>query len=110
MEAASSSHLPLLETEYFEVYGIKWHTSSRNVKVGDVVLLKKDELVPAKWPLGRVVAVYPGANRVICVVRVQTATDRIVSIEFTLSYSLESCIPFVLHRWYIRNPLPNFVC
>ncbi len=62
MEAASNPHLPLLETEYLEVYGIKWHTSSRNVKVGDVTLLKEDGLVPAKWPLGRVVAVYPGAN------------------------------------------------
>ncbi len=109
MEAASSSQLPLWETEYFEVYGIKWHTSSCNVKVGDVILLKKGELVPAKWPLGRVVAVYPGANRVICVVRVQTATDRIVTRHRIYTLLLIG-IMFVLHRWYIRNPLPNFVC
>ncbi len=52
----------------------KWHDSSRSTRVGDVVLLKEDTLVPAKWPLGRVAVVHPGKDRVVRVVTVRTAT------------------------------------
>lgn len=31
-----------------------------NVKVGAVILMKIDNMPPTHWPLGRVVAVFPG--------------------------------------------------
>ena len=56
------------------VEAAKWHTSSRNLKTGDMVLLSEDGMIPAKWPLGRVVATYPGSDDVVRVVSVKTAT------------------------------------
>ena len=28
----------------------KWHHRSRNIEVGDMVILQEDGLVPGKWP------------------------------------------------------------
>ena len=36
----------------------KWKNPTRNLKVGDVMILKEDNLFPTKWPLARVSAVY----------------------------------------------------
>lgn len=33
----------------------KWHQRSRNLSVGNVVLIREDGMVPAKWPLARVI-------------------------------------------------------
>ena len=54
----------------------KWHTSSRNAQVGDIVLLQENGLVPCKWPLGRIVNIHPGKDNVVRVVTVKTATGR----------------------------------
>ena len=37
----------------------KWHTSHRNVKVGDVVLIQDSNLIRGKWKLGRVIQADP---------------------------------------------------
>ena len=52
----------------------KWHTPSRNFQVGDLVLLKEDGIVPSKWPLGRIVSVYPGDDKLVRVVTVKTSS------------------------------------
>ena len=52
----------------------KWHERSRNLSVGDVVLIREDGMVPAKWPLARVTEVYPGKDDIIRVVKVKTST------------------------------------
>ena len=36
----------------------KWRYPTRNVEVGDVVLLRKDKTGPTQWPLARVTSVY----------------------------------------------------
>ena len=41
---------------------VKWHHPCRSLQVGDVVLLQEDNLVPTKWPLGRIVKTYPGKD------------------------------------------------
>lgn len=38
----------------------KWRIKQDNVRVGDVVLLKLDNMPPTHWPLGRIVNVFPG--------------------------------------------------
>ena len=52
----------------------KWHTPSRNFQVGDLILLKEDGIVPSKWPLGRIVSVYPGDDKLVRVVTVKTSS------------------------------------
>jgi hypothetical protein len=52
---------------------VKWHHPSRNLQVGDVVLLQEDNLVPTKWPLGRIVNIYPGKDRIVRVVDLKTS-------------------------------------
>ena len=49
----------------------KWHHPSRNIQVGDPVLLQKDNLVLTKWPMGHIVHTHPGKDRFVCVVTIQ---------------------------------------
>ena len=50
----------------------KWHHPSRNVAVGDVVILQEDGLVPTKWPLAKVTEVHTGRDGLTRVVTVKT--------------------------------------
>ena len=50
----------------------KWQHPSRNLQVGDIVLLQEDNLVPIKWPLGRIMNTYPGKDDIVRVVDVKT--------------------------------------
>lgn len=52
----------------------KWNHPSRSMRVGDMVILQEDNMVPTKWPLGRVIQVYPGKDKLNRVVSVKTAT------------------------------------
>ena len=52
----------------------KWHHPTRNHQIGDMVLLQEDNLVPLKWPLGRIVEVHPGSDGLVRVVQVRTST------------------------------------
>ena len=51
---------------------VKWHHPSRNLQVGDVVIVRENNLVPIKWPLGRIVNVYSGRDGFVRVVDVKT--------------------------------------
>ena len=52
----------------------RWRNPSENVEIGDLVLLK-DECLPAtKWPMARVVDVVPGADQLVRVATIKTAT------------------------------------
>ena len=48
----------------------KWHSLTRNARVGDVVLLKEDDLVPTKRLMAKTVSVHPGKDRSFRVVTV----------------------------------------
>ena len=51
----------------------KWCHPNRNVSVGDLVILREDNIIPGKWPMARVVQVYPGKDGLVRVVTVKTA-------------------------------------
>ena len=51
----------------------KWRFPTRNVSVGDVVIIQDRGLVPTKWPLGRVIEVYRGQDGLVRVVSVKTS-------------------------------------
>ena len=50
----------------------KWHKPSRNMQVNDIVVLQDANLVPTKWPLGRVVKTFHGEDHLVRVVDVKT--------------------------------------
>lgn len=44
------------------------------VKLGDLVLIKESNLPPLKWMMGRIIALFPGKDKVVRNVKVKTAT------------------------------------
>lgn len=52
----------------------RWHTDAHNILVGDMVVLKDPHTSPLQWPIARVIEVFPSADSVVRVVRVQTST------------------------------------
>ena len=52
----------------------KWQYPTKNMAVGDVVLLIEDGLIPTKWPLARVIKTYPGKDNVVRVVDIKTSS------------------------------------
>lgn len=64
----SSEYLNTLQSRH------KWTRHSGNITPGVVVLLKEDNTPPQSWKLGKIVAVYPGADSTVRVADVQTAT------------------------------------
>jgi len=46
-----------------------------NLKVDDIVVLKEDYVLPAKWKLGRVVEAVVGDDGIVRVVMLRTATE-----------------------------------
>ena len=51
----------------------KWHSPTRNIAIGDIVLLQESGLVPTKWPLGWVIKTHPGKDALVRVATVKTA-------------------------------------
>lgn len=51
----------------------KWMFEKDNVKIGNLVLIKEDNLPTCKWLLGRIIELFPGLDNKIRVVKVRTA-------------------------------------
>ncbi|KAJ8034197.1 hypothetical protein HOLleu_20937 [Holothuria leucospilota] len=56
----------------------KWREPNKDLAVGDVVLTIEKDLQRGKWPLGRVVEVYPGPDGYVRVAKVKTAKGEVV--------------------------------
>lgn len=56
----------------------KWNRAERNIAVGDLVLLKIDNVPPGIWPVARVMEVYPGADGFVRSVKIKTPTSEFV--------------------------------
>ena len=52
----------------------KWHHPTRNVQVGDVVVVQEDNMVPTKWPFAKVIQTHTGKDGFVRVVTMKTAT------------------------------------
>ena len=50
----------------------KWNKPQRNLQVGDVVLLKDEEMFARSWPKGLIIKTYPGTDGKVRVVDVKT--------------------------------------
>ena len=51
----------------------KWHSPNKDYKIGDIVCLRDGPTAPTRWPLVRIVNVYPGEDGKVRVVTVKTA-------------------------------------
>ena len=56
---------------------IKWTTPSRNVCVGDIVLIKDDSMSRSCWAMGHVVDVEPDSNGQVRAVKVKTKSSEL---------------------------------
>ncbi|GFU98772.1 uncharacterized protein TNCV_3445601 [Trichonephila clavipes] len=50
----------------------KWIVNKENLKLGDMVLIREENLPPCKWLLGRVVKIYMGKDKKVRVVDIKT--------------------------------------
>ena len=50
----------------------KWQYPSRNLSVGDVVVLMEDGIIPTNWPLARVIKAHPGKDGIFHVIDIKT--------------------------------------
>ncbi|XP_070530765.1 uncharacterized protein [Cardiocondyla obscurior] len=55
----------------------KWQRDASNVKVGQLVAIKKDGLPPTKWALARILEVHPGSDNRVRVVILKTQSSTI---------------------------------
>ncbi|GFW60917.1 uncharacterized protein TNCV_4871281 [Trichonephila clavipes] len=53
----------------------KWHFEKKNAKIGDMVIIKEDNLPSCQWSLGRINNIYPGKDSKVRVVEVKTTRD-----------------------------------
>ena len=52
----------------------KWRLPRRNLRIGDIVLIKDNRTPPCQWPLGRIISTHPGPDQYVRVVTVKTKT------------------------------------
>ena len=52
----------------------KWYRPSRNLSVGDIVILQGETLAPTRWPLAKVLQVHPGKDGIVRVVTIKMST------------------------------------
>ncbi|GFT29361.1 integrase catalytic domain-containing protein [Trichonephila clavipes] len=58
----------------------KWHFEKKNAKIGDMVIIKEDNLPSCQWSLGRINNIYPGNDSKVRVVEVKTTRAVALSI------------------------------
>ena len=56
----------------------KWTNKSRNLEVGDLVMLSVDYTPRSHWPLGRIVEVYPGKDDIVRSVKVKNQNSQLI--------------------------------
>ncbi|KAL1454618.1 hypothetical protein WDU94_010834 [Cyamophila willieti] len=54
---------------------LKWQHPREDVKTGDMVLIKDENLPPTKWRLGRVLELFPGKDSLVRVVSIKTSSS-----------------------------------
>ncbi|GFR25817.1 DUF5641 domain-containing protein [Trichonephila clavata] len=50
----------------------KWKYPNNNFKVGEIVIVKEDNIPPTTWPLGKIIETHPGKDGVVRVVTLKT--------------------------------------
>lgn len=53
----------------------KWHEPSNNINVGDIVLLKNEQLPSYKWPIAKIIELYPDTDGKVRQVSLKTSSS-----------------------------------
>ena len=61
----SNDYLNTLHQRY------KWRIKENNLKIGEIVLIKKQNLPPSNWPLGKILEMHPGDDNLVRVVTIK---------------------------------------
>ncbi|KAL0829566.1 hypothetical protein ABMA28_003077 [Loxostege sticticalis] len=56
----------------------KWRNECNNIKIGTLVLVREDNIPPLKWPMARVVDVFPGADGKVRALSIRTSKGAII--------------------------------
>lgn len=77
-------HLQLLQQQFWKRWSTeylsqlqqrsKWKTEERNLKPGDLILIKDDDLPPRKWIMGRIIDTHPGSDGRVRVASIKTTS------------------------------------
>lgn len=54
----------------------KWKYTTNNLEIGDIVLVKEDNIPPARWLLGKVIDTHPGTDGRVRVVTLKTKNNK----------------------------------
>ncbi|GFX00196.1 DUF5641 domain-containing protein [Trichonephila clavipes] len=73
----------------------KWHFEKKNAKIGDMVIIKEDNLPSCQWSLGRINNIYPGKDSKVRVVEVKTT--RVISNLVTFQTPMGRNPPHMNH-------------
>ena len=83
----------------------KWKFPSKNSKVGDLVCLQDEGVVPTKWPLTWVTAVHPGKHHLVLVITLQMSRGPITKVVLILRIDAWTHVSFLFdvspfgHGW-----------
>lgn len=80
---SSWQHIPLIRQHFWKRWSkeylnelnvrTKWHQQlTDSIKVGTMVILKEDNSPPLQWPLGRIVKVHQGNDKIVRAITVKT--------------------------------------
>ncbi|GFT22677.1 integrase catalytic domain-containing protein [Trichonephila clavipes] len=70
----------------------KWHFEKKNAKIGDMVIIKEDNLPSCQWSLGRINNIYPGKDSKVRVVEVKTTRGAKKEDLRRIASELELCV------------------
>uniref|UniRef100_A0A146L7F7 Integrase catalytic domain-containing protein n=2 Tax=Lygus hesperus TaxID=30085 RepID=A0A146L7F7_LYGHE len=56
----------------------KWTELQENLSIGDVVYLRNVQTPPLQWPIGRILAIYPGKDGIVRVAKIRTTQGEYV--------------------------------
>ncbi|KAL0892289.1 hypothetical protein ABMA27_015463 [Loxostege sticticalis] len=56
----------------------KWRYACNNIKVGTLVIVKDDNVTPLRWPMARVVEVFPGADGKVRALSINTPKGSVI--------------------------------
>lgn len=68
----------------------KWKYPTRNLQVGDLVIIKDDHVIPTNWPIARVIETHSGTDNITRVVTIK-AKDGIYKRPITKLCLLLPC-------------------
>ncbi|XP_050340593.1 uncharacterized protein LOC126767010 [Bactrocera neohumeralis] len=79
LKALHQSFCKRWKTEYLNEMQkrIKWKHPKTNIKTGELVVIKEDNLSPNEWRLGRIVNIHPGADTRVRVVDIITEKGQV---------------------------------